>query len=57
MPDISNGVPVIFPVEVLNDKPNGNPGLIDQLVAVPPVLAGLSVGIALASRYILVDGV
>ena len=43
---VTVGVPVITPVEVLNDKPVGNPGLIDQLVAAPPVLVGDQVLIA-----------
>ena len=44
--DNAVGVPDIVPVVVSNDKPAGNAGLIDQLVAVPPVLVGLHVATA-----------
>jgi len=40
--DVAVGVPEITPVEVLNDKPVGKAALIDQLVAAPPALAGVS---------------
>ena len=40
--DAAVGVPDITPVLVLNDKPAGNAELIDQLVATPPVLVGVS---------------
>jgi len=39
--DCEVGVPEMTPVDVLNDKPAGNPGLIDQVVAAPPVLVGV----------------
>lgn len=39
-------MPEITPVLVLNDKPAGKAGLIDQLVAAPPVLVGVNVLIA-----------
>lgn len=38
------GVPDITPVEVLNDRPAGSGALMDQLLAVPPVLVGVNVG-------------
>ena len=41
--DVALGVPEIAPVPVLNDKPAGNAGLIDQLVAAPPELLGFNV--------------
>ena len=43
---IAVGVPDITPVLVLSDKPAGNAGLTDQVIAAPPVLAGVSVLIA-----------
>ena len=39
-------MPDIVPVVVSNDNPAGSDGLIDQLVAVPPVLVGLQLVIA-----------
>ena len=39
------GVPEILPVEVSNDRPAGSGALMDQLVARPPVLVGVSVAI------------
>jgi hypothetical protein len=44
VPTVPVGVPEIIPVEVSNDKPAGKPGLIDQLVAAPPIFVGVSVG-------------
>ena len=41
--EVAVGVPEILPVEVSNVKPAGNVALIDQLVANPPVLVGVSV--------------
>lgn len=40
------GVPVITPVEVLMEMPAGKDGETDQEATVPPVLVGLSVGMA-----------
>jgi hypothetical protein len=40
--DTAVGVPDIIPVVVSNDRPAGTAVLIDQLVAGPPVLAGVS---------------
>ena len=40
--DAAVGVPEITPVLVLNDRPAGNGELIDQLVAAPPVFAGVN---------------
>ena len=40
------GVPVITPVEVLMEMPVGKDGETDQEATVPPVLVGLSVGMA-----------
>lgn len=37
---VAVGVPVILPVVVSKDKPDGSVPLIDQLVAAPPVLVG-----------------
>ena len=39
-------MPDIIPVVVSNDKPAGNPGLIDQLDAAPPLFAGTQFVIA-----------
>lgn len=36
------GVPDITPVEVLKERPAGSGALMDQLVAVPPVLVGVN---------------
>jgi len=38
--DAAAVVPVMTPVEVLNDKPEGNAGLIDHVTTGPPVFAG-----------------
>ena len=46
MVDNAVGVPEIVPVVVSKDRPAGNDGLIDQLVAAPPVLVGLQLVIA-----------
>ncbi len=40
--DVDKGVPEITPVVVLNDKPGGSDGPIDQLVEAPPVFAGVN---------------
>jgi len=42
--EVAVGVPEITPVEVLNDKPAGNAGLIDQPAAgtAPPVFVGVT---------------
>ena len=50
------GVPEITPVPVLNDKPAGKPGLIDQLAAAPPVLVGVHAIIAVLMGYEFVEG-
>ena len=39
---VAVGVPDITPVDVLKDNPAGNGALIDQLVAAPPELIGVS---------------
>ena len=46
--DVAVGVPEITPVLVLNDKPEGSEGLIDQPAAgtAPPVLVGVKLLIA-----------
>ena len=54
---ITVGVPVIAPVEVLNVKPTGNAGLTDQVTAVPPVLVGVQVAMAVPATYVLDAGV
>jgi hypothetical protein len=43
---ISVGVPAILPLEVLNVRPAGNVGVIDQLLAVPPVFVAVTAVIA-----------
>ena len=50
------GVPDMVPVVVSNDRPAGNAGLIDQLLAAPPVLVGVSGVIAVLFGYEFVDG-
>jgi len=42
----SVGVPAILPFEVLNVSPAGNVGVIDQLLAVPPVFVAVTAVIA-----------
>ena len=54
--EVAVGVPEITPVLVLNDKPAGNAGLIDQLVAAPPVLVGVHALIVVPTTYVLVEG-
>ena len=49
-------MPEITPVLVLNDKPAGNAGLIDQLAAAPPVLVGVNGVITVFIGYEFVDG-
>ena len=53
---ITVGVPDIIPVVVLNDRPAGKAGLIDQLTTAPPVLVGDSEVIAVLTVYTFVDG-
>jgi hypothetical protein len=55
--DIAVGVPVISPVLVLNDKPAGSPGLIDQVVDAPPVLVADQLLIAKPVVKMFDDGV
>jgi hypothetical protein len=43
---VSVGVPAILPLEVLNVSPAGNVGVIDQLLAVPPVFVAVTAVIA-----------
>ena len=50
------GVPDIVPVAVLNDKPAGSEGLIDQLAAAPPVLVGVNGVMAVLIGYEFVEG-
>lgn len=45
------GVPEITPVVVLKDKPVGKPGLMDQLVAAPPLLFGVRLDMAVPVLY------
>lgn len=56
---VAVGVPEITPVDVLNDKPEGNdpPAVMAQLVAAPPVLAGVRELIVAPTEYVFVDGV
>ena len=42
MAEVAVGVPEIIPVDVSKDKPLGRGVFIDQLVAAPPVLVGVS---------------
>ncbi len=42
----AEGVPVITPVLVSIESPDGNAGVTDQLATAPPVLVGVNVGIA-----------
>lgn len=49
-------MPVICPVVVLNDKPAGKAGPIDQLVEAPPVFVGVQVAIAVPTVKVFVDG-
>lgn len=51
------GVPEIAPVVVLNIKPDGNEGPIDQLVDEPPVLVGVQVVTADPTIKLFDDGV
>ena len=44
------------PVEVLNDNPADNAGLIDQLDAAPPVLVGVQLEIAVPTVYVFDAG-
>ena len=49
-------VPEMVPVVESNNSPGGNPGLIDQLAAAPPVLVGISGVIAVLNGYEFVGG-
>ena len=44
--DNAVGVPEIVPLVLSNDNPAGSDGLIDQLVAAPPVFVGTQLVIA-----------
>ena len=47
------GVPLMAPVEVLNDKPDGSDEEMDHDVAVPPVDVGVMV--VMATPFVRVD--
>ena len=57
MAAVAPGVPEIIPVVVSNDNPAGSGVPIDQLVAAPPVLAGINGLIVVPTVYVFVDGV
>jgi hypothetical protein len=50
------GVPLIAPVVESKDKPAGSEGVTDQLVMVPPLLAGVVVVIAVPFVRVNEDG-
>ena len=55
MLDTAVGVPLISPLDVLNDSPAGRFGEIDQEVTVPPLMLGLTAVIAVP--FVRVNGV
>ena len=44
------------PVLVLNDRPLGKEGDIDQVITVPPLLVGVLVTIAVSFVRVMLDG-
>jgi hypothetical protein len=54
--DVAVVVPLITPVEVLNERPEGSGELMLQDVAASPVFVGVSVVIAVPTVALMVDG-
>ena len=51
---IPDGVPLISPLDVSNDKPAGSVGETDQVVTVPPLEVGAAV--VMAVPFVKVNG-